>query len=126
MKLSGLFALTGVLAMLFGLEFLLIPEMALQQYGVPTEPHNLMQARYFGSTLLAYGLLFWLLRGTRDDATRRALLWVGVLGNLVALVLSVWSRLDGLQGLLAWLSVAIYGVLLLGSLYFLFRPGQRD
>jgi len=126
MKLSGLFALTGLLGVLFGLEFLLIPQMALQQYGVPTEPHNLMQARYFGSTLLAYGLLFWLLRGTRDDATRRALLWVGVLGNLVALVLSVWSRLDGLQGLLAWLSVAIYGVLLLGSLYFLFRPGQRD
>ena len=126
MKLSGLFALTGVLGMLFGLEFLLIPEMALQQYGVPTEPHNLMQARYFGSTLLAFGLMYWLLRGTRDDATRRSLLLVGVVGNLVALVLSVWTRLEGLQGILAWLSVAIYGVLLLGSLNFLFRPGQRD
>ncbi len=126
MKLSGLFALTGVLGVLFGLEFLLIPEMALQQYGVPTEPHNLMQARYFGSTLLAYGLIFWLLRGTRDDATRRALLLVGVVGNLIALILSLWSRLDGLQGMLAWLSVAIYGVLLLGSLNFLFRPGRRD
>ncbi len=126
MKLSGLFALTGVLGLLFGLEFLLIPEMALQQYGVPTEPHNLMQARYFGSTLLAYGLIYWLARGTRDDATRRALLLAAVLGNLVALVLSVWSRLNGLQGMLAWLSVAIHAVLLLGSLNFLFRPGQRD
>jgi len=126
MKLSGLFALTGVLGMLFGLEFLLIPEMALQQYGVPTEPHNLMQARYFGSTLLAFGLIYWLLRGSRDDATARALLLVGVVGNLVALVLSLWSRLEGLQGILAWLSVAIYAVLLLGSLNFLFRPGRRD
>lgn len=126
MKLSGLFALTGLLGVLFGLEFLLIPQMALQQYGVPTEPHNLMQARYFGSTLLAFGLIYWLLRGTHDDAARRTLLWVGVFGNLVALVLSVWARLEGLQGLLAWLSVAIYAVLLLGSLNFLLRPAQRD
>ncbi len=126
MKLSGLFALSGVLGVLFGLEFLLIPEMALQQYGIPTEPHNLMQGRYFGSMLLAYGLIFWLLRSTRDDATRRALLLVGVVGNLIALILSVWSRLNALQGMLAWLSVAIYVVLFLGSLYFLFRPGQRD
>jgi len=49
-----------------------------------------------------------------------------VVGNLIALILSLWSRLDGLQGMLAWLSVAIYGVLLLGSLNFLFRPGRRD
>mgnify|MGYP007070393188 CR=1 FL=1 len=61
-----------------------------------------------------------------NSADRRTLLWVGVFGNLVALVLSVWSRLEGLQGLLAWLSVAIYAGLLLGSLYFLLRPAQRD
>ena len=126
MKLSGFLAISGVLGLLFGLEFLLIPEMALQQYGVPTEPHNLMQARYFGGTLLAYGLIFWLLRSTRDDLARRGLLLAAVVGNLVGLVLSVWSRFGGLQGLLAWLSVLIYAALLLGSLNYLLRPSRRD
>lgn len=126
MKLSGYFTLSGLLGVIFGLEFLLIPEMALQQYGVPTEPHNLMQARYFGSTLLALGLVNWLARHTLDDAARRALLLTGVLGNAAGLGLSLWSRFSGLQGLLAWLSVAIYAALLLGALYFLLQPSRRD
>jgi nitrate reductase gamma subunit len=126
MKLRAFLGLTGVLGMLFGLEFLLIPELALSQYGVPTEPHNQMQARYFGGTLLAFGLIYWLLRGSTDNATRRALLVAGVLGNGIGLVLSLWSRSSGLQGLLAWLSVGIYAALVLGALYFLLRPSQRD
>ena len=125
MKLSAFLGLAGALGILFGLEFLLIPEMALAQYGVPTEAHNLMQARYFGSTLLAFGLLLWLARGTQDASAQRALLVASVVGNLVGVVLGLWSRFAGLQGLLAWLSVAIYGALLLGALYFLLRPGRR-
>jgi hypothetical protein len=57
---------------------------------------------------------------------RRALLLASVVGNLIGLALSIWSRLEGLQGVLAWLSVGIYGALLMGSLYFLFRPSRRD
>ena len=44
----------------------------------------------------------------------------------IGLVLSLWSRSAGLQGLLAWLAVGIYAALLLGSLYFLLRPSRRD
>lgn len=126
MKLSAFLGLAGALGILFGLEFLLIPEMALAQYGVPTEAHNQMQARYFGSTLLAFGLLLWLARGTLDTTARRALLVASVIGNAIGLLLSLWSRFAGLQGLLAWLSVAIYGALTLGALVLLLRPGLRD
>jgi FtsH-binding integral membrane protein len=126
MKLAAFLGLSGVLGIVFGLEFLLIPELALSQYGVPTEPHNLMQARYFGSTLLAFGLVSWLARRTTEDGTRRALLIAGIVGNLIGLVLSLWSRSAGLQGLLAWLSVGIYAGLLLGGLNYLLRPSRRD
>jgi hypothetical protein len=126
MKLPAFLGLAGALGILFGLEFLLIPELALSQYGVPTEPHNLMQSRYFGSALLGLGLINWLARSTRDDVARRALLLAAVAGNGVGLALSLWSRLEGLQGALAWLSVVIYGALLLGALNFLLRPSRRD
>lgn len=60
MKLATYLAISGVVALLFGLAFLLLPELALKQYGIPTEPHNVMEARYFGGTLVAYGLVPWL------------------------------------------------------------------
>jgi membrane-bound ClpP family serine protease len=126
MKLSAFLGLAGAIGMLFGLEFLVIPELALSQYGIPTEAHNQLQARYFGSTLLASGLLLWLARAAMDAATQRALLIASTVGNLIGLALSVWSRLNGLQGSLAWLAVALYGALLLGSLYYLLRPGRRS
>lgn len=125
MKLCAFLGLAGAIGVLFGLEFLLIPELALSQYGVPTEAHNLMQARYFGSTLLGFGLLLWLARNTQDAAAQRALLAATAVMNLLGLLLSLWSRLAGLQGLLAWLAVGIYAALCLGSLYFLLRPGRR-
>jgi hypothetical protein len=96
MKLSAFLGLAGVLAIVFGLEFLLIPDVAL-----------------------------WLARGAQEAAVQRALLFASIIGNLIGVVLSLWSRFSGLQGILAWLSVGIYGALLLGSLYFLLRPGRR-
>jgi hypothetical protein len=126
MKLSAFLGLAGAIGILFGLEFLLIPELALSQYGVPAEPHNQMQARYFGSGLLAFGLVLWLARKTQDAIARRALLVAAVVGNLLGLLLSLWSRIDGLQGALAWLAAGIYGALTLGALFFLLRPSRRD
>lgn len=126
MKLSAFLGLAGALGMLFGLEFLLIPEMALAQYGIPTAAPNLMQARYFGSTLLAFGLLLWLARGTLDTTARRALLVASLVGNTIGLVLSLQARFAGLQGALAWLSVGLYGALAFGALLYLLRPALRD
>jgi hypothetical protein len=125
MKTSNYLATAGIVSLLFGLEFLLVPEFSVKQYGVPADPHVLMVGRYFGGTLVAYGVIFWFARSVRDDATLRALLLGAVVGNLIGLVLSAWAGLAGLQNAMAWLSVAIYGLLLLGAVYLLSSPSRR-
>jgi hypothetical protein len=125
MKLSTFLAVAGALATLFGLGFLLVPAFALAQYGVPTDPHNLMQARYFGTTLLSVGLIFWLARRIRDDDALRAILLGGTVGNGIGAIISAWAALAGLQNALAWSSVAIYGLLCLGGIYFLGSATRR-
>ena len=123
MKLSSFLAIVGAIGLLFGIFFLAVPEVALRQYGVPTEPHNLMQARYFGVALLQVGLIVWLARGTQDSLAVRALLLGLAVGNAFGAVLSAWAGMAGLQNAMVWGSVLLYAVIVAGCLYFLIgRP----
>ena len=126
MKLSTFFAIAGAIAVLFGAGFLALPELSLRQYGVPTDPHNLMQARYFGVTLLQVGLVVWLARRTRDGVAARAMLVGIAVGNVAGAAVSAWAAAAGLQNAMAWGSVLLYAVLAAGSVYFLVaRPTER-
>jgi hypothetical protein len=125
MKLSTFFGATGIIALVFGAFFLLFPEPALQQYGVPTEAHNQMQARYFGATLLQVGLVVWLARLTQDATAVRAILIAIVVGNTCAAAISIWAGLVKLQNAMVWGSVLLYVVLLLGSLFFLLSSPRQ-
>jgi FtsH-binding integral membrane protein len=125
MKLKTYFAIAGIVAILFGLEFLLVPGYSLRQYAVPTDAHNLMQAMFFGSALLTFGLVVWLARGTRDEIAQRAILVAAVVGDFAGVVISVWAALSGLQNAMAWSSVVIYALFVLGAVYFLAFPARR-
>lgn len=107
MKRELFFTIVGIVGALFGLGFLLFPELSLRTYGVPTDPHNLMQSRYFGSALLGLGLVYLLARDTRDPLAVRALLVTAVVSNTVGAWLSA-SAAGSLQNQVAWLSVVIY------------------
>lgn len=125
MKCSTFLSVTGILGIVFGLGFLLTPEAVAPLYGVPVEAHTMMMDRYFGGSLLWVGLISWLTRGLRDDAAVRAVLQAGTLGNLTGLVISAWAALTGLMNALAWSSVSLYALMLLGCVYFLGSPARR-
>ncbi|MBK6591788.1 MAG: hypothetical protein IPG23_03090 [Burkholderiales bacterium] len=125
MKLSSYLAAFGVLGIVFGLGFFVVPELTGPLYGIPENPYTVMQARYFGATLLAVGVIFWLSRNTRDDAAICALLKGGIIGNVGGLAISAWAAVSGMQNQMAWSSVGIYGVLIAGALYFLASPERR-
>jgi hypothetical protein len=118
-------AISGAIGVVFGLEFLLLPEFALRQYGMQTESQALLQARYFGGTLVPWGFAGWLMRRVRDDAALKALLVAGAVGWAIGLALSYGAVSSGRQGPMGWLSVAIYGVFLLYSIFYLSSPARR-
>lgn len=125
MKCSTFLSVSGILGIVFGLGFLLAPEAVGPLYGMPVEVHTMMMDRYFGGSLLWVGLISWLVRGVRDDATVRAVLQAGTVGNLAGLLISAWAALTGVLNALAWSSAAIYALMLLGCVYFLSSPARR-
>jgi hypothetical protein len=56
MRLNTLLLLAGLLALLFGLGFLLVPGPLLAGYGVTADPAAILMARFFGAALVQLGL----------------------------------------------------------------------
>jgi len=115
--------IAAVLAILYGIGFVLIPAKMGELYGVQPEPHAILNVQYFGSALLAWGVILWFARDL-DWAAVRGVLIGSVVGDAVGGLLSVWGISQGLVNAFGWTSVVIYVLLLLGALYFL-SPGSR-
>jgi hypothetical protein len=72
MTSRSLLTIIAVVAVLYGLAFLLIPDSINALYGVPSEPHVALYTRFFGSALLGLGVIDWFAKDFRSwDAIRR-------------------------------------------------------
>jgi hypothetical protein len=94
-------------------------------YGTEPEPHLILLVRYFGSALLALGVLQWLGKDFRDwEAVRSVLIAITVL-NAVGLLLTVWGLVEGLLNATGWSSIVVNAVFLAGALYCLSAGARK-
>jgi hypothetical protein len=123
MPLPRLLLIAGILALVFGLAFLLAPRPTLALYDVSSEPAVVLLARFFGAALVQIGLVFYLIRDVADPRTQRGVVLGAFLGSLAGFVVALTAQFWGLVNQFGWTTVAIYGLLLLGYGSFVFgRP----
>ena len=121
MNLKILFIINAVVAALFGLVFVLMPEDALAQYGVKLMPKaGILVARLFGCTLLGIAVISWLAQSLGASDIRSAIVLGFFVIDVVGFVVSLLAQLDGVVNNLGWSTVAIYLLLGLGFGYFRF------
>ncbi len=125
MKFSGYLSIFGIVAAIFGLGFIAIPEMIGAIYGIPAAPYTVIMSRFDGAALLMIGVHFWLFRNVRDDDTKCTILKANVVGGIAGSGVSVWVALSGLENQLAWSTVLLYVGLAVGAIYFLASPARR-
>ena len=63
--------LFGMVALVYGFSFLLVPPTVMPIYGFPQGPAEILLGRYFGAALVAIGLFTWLAREITDTKTHR-------------------------------------------------------
>jgi hypothetical protein len=114
MRLSTLLLIGGLLGLVFGLGFLLVPRPMLTLYGVPTDPSVVLMARFFGAALLQVGLVLYLIRDVGDPRTQRGVVIGSFIGSVVGLVVALTGQFWDLVNQFGWSTVAIYGLLTLG------------
>jgi len=114
MRLSTLLLIGGLLALVFGLGFLLAPRPMLTLYGVPIDPSVVLMARFFGTALVQVGLVFYLIRDVGDPRTQRGVVIGSFIGSVAGLVVALTGQFWGLVNQVGWSSVAIYGLFTVG------------
>jgi hypothetical protein len=124
MRPNALFLFAGLLALAFGLGFLLVPRAVLPVYSVQPEPATVLMSRFFGVALVQLGLVLILIREVRDTVAIRALALAGVLGSVCGVLVALTGVMSGVTNALGWSTVGIYALLLAG--YFACLRGQQS
>jgi hypothetical protein len=127
MSYKLLFVLNALVAFVFGVAFLVVPTMALQQFGVDEYASTRLVLQFFGTSLLTVGLLAWFAKNISDEAVQKGMILALFIGSLAGLVMSVIGMAAGAVRTLGWLAIVIYGVFALGYAFLLFlKPRMKE
>lgn len=113
MRLNVLLLVAGLLALIFGLAFLILPAALLPLYGIQPDADSTLMARFFGAALTHLGLALYLVRNVQEAATRRGLVLAGVIGSIAGVAVALTGQLMDIVNPLGWSTVVIYGALLI-------------
>lgn len=114
MKLSTLLVITAVVALIFGILFVLVPTTVLSIYGVTQGPAEALMSQYFGTSLIFAGLVAWLMRKVTDASAQRAVVIGFLITDVLGLIISLKGTLSETMNSVGWTVVIIYLLLAIG------------
>lgn len=119
MKFRTFLMVAAVIALVYGLLLLLFPAFMDSSYGTGPSAGEMLTDRMLGSTLLAWGLIFWFGRDL-TGASARPIIIGSLVGEIALFVVALTGTLGGVMDATGWSLVAISLLFALGWAYFLF------
>ncbi len=120
MKRGTFLTISAIVALLFGLGFLIFPQRSVAEFGMEATPAVLSFARAVGSLLVGLGILNWMVRNERMSVSLRAILWANLIIQGIDAVLNILDITSGVVNASAWVGEAVHVLLALGFLYYLY------
>jgi len=110
----------AIVVVIFGIGFVLLPNVLAGMYGMTFDPVATLMARLFGGGFLFEAIVLWMARNTdRDDAACKGIMLGVVVSNLTGFVVSLLATLAGTWNAVGWLPVGLFLVFGLAFAYFL-------
>ena len=120
MKLNTLLVINAILAVVFGLAFLLAPTATGTLYGHTVDPVSKYLAQLLGAAFIGVGIVTWMARKAAASDALRAIVLGYFIANSISFIVVLINQLAGVVNALGWFSVAIYLLFALGYAYFQF------
>jgi hypothetical protein len=117
--------IASIVAFLYALAFLVIPVQASLFFSSFAEPRAVLNLRFCGAAVLAWGLIVWFARDFQGWHAVRSVLIATVVGLALNIVINVWATLEGWLNANAWGSTVVLALLLLGGTYQIAFGAQR-
>ena len=120
MKLSNLLVVNAIVALVYGISFVLVPATVLSLYGMTQGTSEALAGQFFGVALIAIGLLTWFARNIADSDTQRAIVLALLISDVIGVIVAVLGTVSGVMSAVGWSAVGIYALLALGYAYLQF------
>jgi hypothetical protein len=120
MNYRTLFLLNSFFAFLLGAVFLVVPTLAIGQFGVDSYNSTRLMAQFFGAAMLALGLLLWFARDAASETTQRRMAIAMLVGALAGLFVTVLGAFTGTLRTNGWMAIVAYVLFGLGYALVLF------
>ena len=124
MKLSTLMAINAVVAVVFGIAFVVAPGQPISLYGSTETAALKYTAQLYGSALITFAVLAWTARYASESQARKAIILAFLVGDAIGFVVSLIGQLGNVVNAMGWLTVALYLFLALGYGYFQFAKSD--
>jgi hypothetical protein len=120
MKLSTYAIIVTVLAMGFGLSFLLVPEKVAEFYGGSLNASGIVVTRYYGSANLLLGLIYWSYSSVSPAAKSwPKLLLYSLFYDILQLGITLMAILNKESNSMGWTSIGLFVLLAIASVYYM-------
>lgn len=129
MNYKFMFVLNALVAFALGVVFLVIPAKALGFFGTETYAATLLMGRFFGSAMVALGLVLWFAKDTSEPAVQRGIgiaLLVSAIIGLIVNVIGI-SSASGVIRNNGWMPIVVYVLFALGYAFMVFmKPRMKE
>lgn len=117
-----LLIVNALVAVLLGMAFLFMPTRMLNLFGTETFVATLLVSRFFGTAMLALGLLLWFVKDVTQETIQKGMglaLLVGAVAGLVVTVVGTFASNAVIRSN-GWIAMLVYVLFGLGYAYLVF------
>jgi hypothetical protein len=121
-----MFLINALIAVLLGLGFLAVPNRVLGQFGVDGYAATKLAAQFFGTAMLALGLLLWFARDVTEENLQKGMavaLMVGAAAGLIVTAVGTTSSVLRSNG---WIAMLVYLLFGLAYAYLVFMKPRAE
>ena len=126
MSYKIMFVITAIVALAFGVGYLVVPAMVLGFFGTETTIPVQVVARFYGSALFTLGLVLWFAKDIADANIQKNFGYGLLAGNIIGLILAIMGSTSVIRTN-SWIPILIYVLLGLGYAFMLFlKPRMKE